>query len=156
MVETSISQILLPRKTNTKKVNLRCIKKDFNIARKIGEVLLEYDYCRWEAIWLSSCVLKIFRSEFIFIRNRRTSNSIGLMSSFLANRIRIINWIGSCNWNGLSRYKKNIWFERIILDYILGVVKRNPLLFHSISCKNNGFLFTTPNIYPISWICLDW
>jgi len=30
---------------------------------------------------------------------------------------------------------------------ILGVVKRNPLFFHSISCKNNGFLFTTPNIW---------
>ena len=30
---------------------------------------------------------------------------------------------------------------------ILGVVKRNPLFFRSISCKNNGFLFTTPNIY---------
>jgi len=32
-------------------------------------------------------------------------------------------------------------------NYILGVVKRNPLFFHSISCKNNGFLFTTPNRY---------
>jgi len=29
---------------------------------------------------------------------------------------------------------------------ILGVVKRNPLFFHSIEWKNNGFLFTTPNI----------
>jgi len=29
---------------------------------------------------------------------------------------------------------------------ILGVVKKNPLFFHSISYKNNGFLFTTPNI----------
>jgi len=34
-----------------------------------------------------------------------------------------------------------------IYIYILGVVKRNPLFFHSISCKNNGFLFTTPNTY---------
>jgi len=34
--------------------------------------------------------------------------------------------------------------ERLL--HILGVVKRNPLFFHSISCKNNGFLFTTPNI----------
>jgi len=33
-----------------------------------------------------------------------------------------------------------------IVHIILGVVKRNPLFFHSISCKNNGFLFTTPNI----------
>ena len=30
------------------------------------------------------------------------------------------------------------------MSYILGVVKRNPLFFHS--CKNNGFIFTTPNI----------
>jgi len=29
---------------------------------------------------------------------------------------------------------------------ILGVLKRNPLFFHSISCKNNGFLFIIPNI----------
>jgi len=33
--------------------------------------------------------------------------------------------------------------------YLLGVVKRNPLFFHSISCKNNGFLFTTPLYYSI-------
>jgi len=31
-------------------------------------------------------------------------------------------------------------------EIILGVVKRNPLFFHSISCKNNEFLFTIPNI----------
>jgi len=31
-------------------------------------------------------------------------------------------------------------------DIILDVIKRNPLCFHSISCKNNGFLFTIPNI----------
>jgi len=30
---------------------------------------------------------------------------------------------------------------------ILDVVKRNPLFFHSISCKNNEFLFTIFNIY---------
>jgi len=30
---------------------------------------------------------------------------------------------------------------------ILGVVKRNPLFLHEIEWKNNGFLFTTPNIY---------
>jgi len=29
---------------------------------------------------------------------------------------------------------------------ILDVVKRNPLFFHSISCKNNEFLFTIFNI----------
>jgi len=32
------------------------------------------------------------------------------------------------------------------MKYILGVVKKNPF-FHSISCKNNEFLFTTPYIY---------
>jgi len=30
--------------------------------------------------------------------------------------------------------------------YILDVVKRNPLFLHEIEWKNNGFLFTTPNI----------
>jgi len=30
--------------------------------------------------------------------------------------------------------------------WVLSVIKRNPLFFHSISCKNNGFLFITPNI----------
>ena len=30
---------------------------------------------------------------------------------------------------------------------ILGAVKRNPLFLHEIEWKNNGFLFTTPNIY---------
>jgi len=34
---------------------------------------------------------------------------------------------------------------------ILGVIKRNPLFSHSISCKNNGFLFTTPNITGGTW-----
>jgi len=34
----------------------------------------------------------------------------------------------------------------------LGVVKINPLFFHSISCKNNGFLFTTPNICIIQYL----
>jgi len=34
-----------------------------------------------------------------------------------------------------------------MLYNILGIVKRNPLFFHSISYKNNGFLFTTLNIY---------
>ena len=31
--------------------------------------------------------------------------------------------------------------------YILGVVKRNPLFLYEIEWKNNGFLFTTSNIY---------
>jgi len=30
---------------------------------------------------------------------------------------------------------------------MLGVVKRNPLFLHEIEWKNNGFLFTTSNIY---------
>jgi len=33
------------------------------------------------------------------------------------------------------------------IPIILGVVKRNPLFLHEIEWKNNGFLFTTPNIY---------
>jgi len=31
--------------------------------------------------------------------------------------------------------------------YIYYVVKRNPLFLHEIEWKNNGFRFTTPNIY---------
>ena len=36
----------------------------------------------------------------------------------------------------------------VILICVLGVVKRNyfPLFLHEIEWKNNGFLFTTPNI----------
>jgi len=45
----------------------------------------------------------------------------------------------------------NFLLEKYVCNYndiiILGVIKRNPLFFHLISCKNNGFLFTTPNIY---------
>jgi len=55
------------------------------------------------------------------------------------------------NWEKFGSYLevkklKPLHFE---LNYILGVVKRNPLFFHSISCKNNGFLFTTSNIIKI-------
>jgi len=32
---------------------------------------------------------------------------------------------------------------------ILGVIKRNSLFLHEIEWKNNGFLFTTPNIIYI-------
>ena len=36
---------------------------------------------------------------------------------------------------------------RILKSHIiLSVVKRNPLFLHEIIWKNNGFLFTTPNI----------
>jgi len=34
------------------------------------------------------------------------------------------------------------YFYPVILD----VVKRNPLFLHEIEWKNNGLLFTTPNI----------
>jgi len=34
--------------------------------------------------------------------------------------------------------------------YILGVVKRNLLFLHEIEWKNNGFLFTTSNIYMVT------
>jgi len=40
----------------------------------------------------------------------------------------------------------NLLFDLAKINDILGVIKRNPLFFHSISNKNNGFLFTTPNI----------
>jgi len=33
-----------------------------------------------------------------------------------------------------------------LMSIILGVIKRNPLFLHEIEWKNNGFLFTTPNI----------
>jgi len=41
------------------------------------------------------------------------------------------------------------------VNVILDVVKRNPLFFHSISCKNNGFLFT-PNIINASNMNVIW
>ena len=34
----------------------------------------------------------------------------------------------------------------IAINIILGIVKRSPLFLHEIEWKNNGFLFTTPNI----------
>jgi len=34
-------------------------------------------------------------------------------------------------------------------NIILGVVKRNPLFLHEIEWKNNGFLFTIPNMIYI-------
>jgi len=34
----------------------------------------------------------------------------------------------------------------IMQRLVLGVVKRNPLFLHEIEWKNNGFLFTIPNI----------
>jgi len=39
------------------------------------------------------------------------------------------------------------YFAMSYISVILGVVKRNPLFLHEIEWKNNGFLFTTPNIY---------
>jgi len=35
------------------------------------------------------------------------------------------------------------------MHIILDVVKRNPLFLHEIEWKNNGFLFTTLNIFNI-------
>ena len=43
-------------------------------------------------------------------------------------------------WKALIRFKISFKSD------ILGVVKRNPLFLHEIEWKNNGFLFTTPNI----------
>ena len=45
----------------------------------------------------------------------------------------------------LDKYRRNLVFQR----QVLGVVKRNPLFLHEIEWKNNGFLFTTPNILHI-------
>jgi len=39
--------------------------------------------------------------------------------------------------------------------YVLDVVKRNPLFLHEIEWKNNGFLFTTSNIFCISFCNLS-
>jgi len=49
---------------------------------------------------------------------------------------------------GYTQPKTMIKFsEKINWKHIvLGVVKRNPLFLHEIEWKNNGFLFTTPNI----------
>jgi len=55
----------------------------------------------------------------------------------------------------VSRQKKNsAEWSLSNHDSILGIVKRNPLFFqlHSTSCKNNGFLFTIPNIYIYIYI----
>jgi len=62
-----------------------------------------------------------------------------LKINILFYRDKIILRTIKCN-NRFNRIRNNILI-------ILGVVKRNPLFFHSISCKNNGFLFTTPNMY---------
>ena len=44
----------------------------------------------------------------------------------------------------------HIYIYICIYIYIYILVKRNPLFFHSISYKNNGFLFTIFNIYIFS------
>jgi len=44
----------------------------------------------------------------------------------------------------------------IFFMLILGVVKKNPLFLHEIEWKNNGFLFTTPNIYAAMQVCVEW
>jgi len=37
-------------------------------------------------------------------------------------------------------------FQKVVSILILSILKRNPLFLHEIEWKNNGFLFTTPNI----------
>jgi len=41
-------------------------------------------------------------------------------------------------------------------DQLLGVVKRNPLFLHEIEWKNNGFLFTTPNIWHMQFLLIKY
>jgi len=43
---------------------------------------------------------------------------------------------------------------RYLMQHILGVVKRNPLFLHEIEWKNNGFLFTTPNMLSRKWLSI--
>jgi len=66
----------------------------------------------------------------------------------------MVNVKAELNWTneviGIVKYdmilvKKYIFVKKMYV-YILGVVKRNPLFLHEIEWKNNGFLFTTPNI----------
>jgi len=45
-----------------------------------------------------------------------------------------------------------IYIHIYIYTHVLGVIKRNPLFLHEIEWKNNGFLFTTPNIYIYIYI----
>jgi len=49
----------------------------------------------------------------------------------------------------ITKYLISICSKKMlyIYIYILGVVKKNPLFLHEIEWKNNGFLFTTSNIY---------
>ena len=42
--------------------------------------------------------------------------------------------------------QKNVHIIKLTICIILDVVKRNPLFLHEIEWKNNGFLFTIPNI----------
>ena len=51
------------------------------------------------------------------------------------------------------KYFNTQWILRK-MNFILGVVKRNPLFLHEIEWKNNRFLFTTPNMvfYILKWI----
>ena len=48
--------------------------------------------------------------------------------------------------NSLYEKKLSINIEILLYYYNIGVVKRNPLFLHEIEWKNNGFLFTIPNI----------
>jgi len=67
----------------------------------------------------------------------------------------IILGILNKKWKNLEFSLGNAWVPalyrvnmKIKCKYfeLLGVVKRNPLFLYEIEWKNNGFLFTTPNI----------
>jgi len=64
---------------DTKKINPRCIKTDFNRSKKFWLNLITFADER--QIWLPSCVSKILRFEFIFIPE---------MENFEFNRINVV------------------------------------------------------------------
>jgi len=69
-------------------------------------------------------------------------------SSISQPKSKVTLWIDdrASSWVRVQWTYHYSWIKEYYHKKILGVIKRNPLFFHSISCKNNGFLFT-PNIY---------
>ena len=67
------------------------------------------------------------------------------MLHYYTLRIKYLIFVIIVAWYKIVMIKSSI-FIIIFTAIILGIVKRNPLFFHSISCKNNEFVFTTPNI----------
>jgi len=64
----------------------------------------------------------------------------------------ILTWLSSFSFHSFFFFTSHNFWHNVaqilgLYIYILDVIKRNPLFFHSISCKNIGFLFITPNIY---------